>query len=874
MQAILPYTRALLCACLCAAFFAAYATETSVHVDSADKPVFVDTSRTKTAAAVAPVKAMKPGAAKDTVKKAGGQGVVDTVYYGADGGYIDYDVENKQLKLIGNAVVKYQDITLNADSITYFIDDGLLVASGKPQLVEKRDTTVGEAMVYNIKTKRGRVRYASAHLDDAYFNGNKIVKTENNDLYIDEGNYTTCAFVDTPDYYFYGKTVKVIPNDQVISRPVVFAIGDGPVAWLPYFIFPLERNRKSGFLTPIWGGHPESGGYLDNLGYYFVPNEYMDATAWMKIYEFNNFMFNAASRYSVKYWLNGSISGNYANSGSFLSRSQQWSLTYTHNQNITPDGNTTLSGSGTMAGSNTFFTTYSEDSSQILNQSLNANMSLSQRFPSINASANLTWNRNMNLSTGQIDEDLPSINFNLPSRPLIPFTPRENLPSGAKDEPAWYNNIFYSYSATGRRHEYTAPGDTGQDYQRMALGQSFSLNAPQKVLKYITVTPNFSVRTGTFDSWMDTTAKDTTRILDTLFDTLTKAQFSLKSPAPGVAETLFTFNPQTRLFDTTLKTWTTVDTIKKPNFPVNNQWTSDYSWNTGVSVSTILYGLFPIHLFNFVGLRHTFTPTLSYTFTPKHDLNKRYTFQDLYDAPRPRQSQSVGISIANEFQGKVLDKPATGGDKPVEKKFQILSLTASTSYDFEAPTKKFGDLSVNANTGYEFVRVGYNSSFWMYDGNDRLSLPLLHQYSVQISPSTSLGLHGTLWEGDKIAADSLQPKFDLHYLRAGPQQWQVGISPTYTFSQSRASPADPFVTTKQYSLGTSASINFTRNWFVSWQSSYNFVTNQLVDHVVHFKYDQDCWEMQFDWSPAGYNPHYYFIIKIKKIPEIKWEQRG
>ena len=463
MPAFHDFIRALLCTCMCASLFSAFAAAVPPPADTA---VPADTLRKKASIPVAPVKTQGPAAAKDTTKKTGKQGVLDTVYYGSDGGFIDYDVENKQLKLIGNALVKYQDITLNADSITYFMDDGLLVASGKPQLVEKRDTTVGESMVYNIKTKRGRVKYASAHMDDAYFNGNKIVKAENNDLFIEEGNYTTCAFVDTPDYFFYGKTVKVVPNDQVISRPVVFALGDAPVAWLPYFIFPLERNRKSGFLTPIWGGHPESGGFLDNLGYYFVPNEYVDFTAWAKIMEFNNFVFNGATRYSRKYWLSGSLTGQYANSGSFLTRSQQWSLDYTHSQNITPDGNTTLSGRGSMVGSNSFYTTYSEDSSQILNQNLNANMSLSQRFPAINASANVTWNRSQNISNGEITEDLPNVNFSLPSRPLIPFTPKENVPDKEKNEESWYNKIFYSYQASGIRRNYNGPGDTGNPIRR------------------------------------------------------------------------------------------------------------------------------------------------------------------------------------------------------------------------------------------------------------------------------------------------------------------------------------------------------------------------------------------------------------------------
>jgi len=833
----------------------------------------VDTSKKTPSPPIAPVKTLQGKTPGDTTK-AKSKGLIDTVYYGADGGYIDYDVVNKQLKLIGNAVIKYQDITLNADSINYFLDDGLLIASGKPQLVEKRDTTVGESMIYNIKTKRGRVKYASAHMDDAYFNGNKIIKAENNDLYIEEGNYTTCAFVDTPDYYFYGKTVKVIPNNEVVSKPVVFALDDAPVAWLPLFIFPLERNKKSGLLTPIWGGRPESGGYLDNLGYYFTPNEYFDVAAWAKVQEFNDFVYNASSRYALKYWLSGSLTAQYADASTFASKSQQWSLEYTHNQNITPDGNTTLSGRGSMVGANNFYTTYSEDPTQVLNQNLNANMSLSQRIPAINGSANLTWNRSQNLSNGEVIEDLPNVNFSLPSRPIIPYTPKENVSDKEKDkdEEAWYNKIFYSYQAGGILRNYTAPGDTGGSYQKKAISQSFTLSSPQTLFKYITVNPSFSGMVSTFDSYMDTLTTGTVPETLYTYDTLTKVQLTTK-PQTYIDSPILIYNPNTLLNDTAYKAVESTTVIQKPVHASHNQWHSDYSWNAGVSLSTNLYGIFPIHLFNFAGLRHTFTPSISYTYTPTHSLDRIYAPIEPFASAKPLPSQSVGININNEFQGKILDNPLTPGDKPVEKKVQLLTAALSTSYDFEAPTRKFSDLSLSANTGYEIVRVGYNSTFWMYDQNNNLSVPLLHQYSVSISPSNSLSLHGFLWEGDKICADSLQPKFDLHYLRTGPQQWQAGISPSYTFSQSRNSPLDPFITTKQYSLSTSASVNFTRNWSLSWSSTYNFVTNQFVDHNVHFHYDQECWEMMFDWRPSGYNPGYYFLINVKKIPEIKWEQR-
>jgi lipopolysaccharide assembly outer membrane protein LptD (OstA) len=233
----------------------------------------------------------------------------------------------------------------------------------------------------------------------------------------------------------------------------------------------------------------------------------------------------------------------------------------------------------------------------------------------------------------------------------------------------------------------------------------------------------------------------------------------------------------------------------------------------------------------------------------------------------------VSISLSNEFQGKTVAKPATEGEKPVESKFQILSANLSTAYDFEAPQRKWSDLSLGANTSYNIVRVTYGSAFWMYDQNNKQVLPLLRNYSVSLSTNT-LGASGTFWEGDKIVLDSLQQPNDIKYHNAGPQKWSASISPSYTFSQTRTTPIEPFVTTKNYSLSTSAGLNFTRNWSLAWSSTYNFVTNQLVDHDIHFHYDQDCWELRFDWRPSGYNPGYYFIVNIKKIPEIKWENRG
>jgi lipopolysaccharide assembly outer membrane protein LptD (OstA) len=788
----------------------------------------------------------------------------DTVRYEAD--FIDYDAEGKKLQLSGNARIEYQKIILYADTIVYLIDQDIFAASGMPQLIESGDTTVGDSMVYNIKTRRGRVNHASTHLSDAYFNGQRIVKSDKNELYVDAGDYTTCAVVDTPHFCFYGRHIKMVPNEKIISRPVVFNIGEAPVAALPFFIFPIERKRRSGFLTPVWGGHPNGGGYLDNLGYYFAPNDYVDLTLTTRVYEFKEFIANAASSYNLKYRMNGSISTRYTVNSDFANSRQEWAVNYSHNQNITPDGKTRLSGSGNLVSASDFFKQFSEDSSELREQNLKANLALSQQIEAINGSVNLSWNRSHDLRTSIINENLPELTFNLPSRPLIPQD-KEN----PGDSLHWFNTIYWGYSARGLMKHTGSSNDTIKEEFHPGMSNSFNLSAPQKLFKYISVSPNFNAGLAVFRGYKDTAILR----IDTLHDTVS---YVITSPFTDRQYTDYTLidydtiarNPFAEPESIMVRKQRRTITEVHREHPTDIAYVP--TWNAGVSMSTNLYGMFPIKLFNFAGLRHTFSPSLSYTFTPEKKLLDK-EFYDVgisYDRGHKR-SQQLGISLRNQFDGKTV-KEAKPGEKPVEDKFSILSVDASTSYNFEAETRKLGDVSANASTGFKNIRLTSGANFWMYDQNDALHTPILNRFNLNLSIGT-LSAKGNFWGGDFLVLDSLYPRDDINYANADNTGWSVSLTPSYSFSISRTSPTELFVPEKRYSLSSSAGCNITRNWSFQWSSTYNFQSDQWVQNSINIACDLECWNMKFQWRPERLNPGYYFLINIKKIPEIKWEQR-
>jgi lipopolysaccharide assembly outer membrane protein LptD (OstA) len=588
----------------------------------------------------------------DTVIQRTDGNITDTVFYKSD--FVDYDNVERVLFLYGRAWIKYQNVTLSADTIIYTVSNDQFQARGTPMLIESRDTTFGDFMAYNIRTRRGRVSYAVTRFDDTYVVGSNIVKSLENNLYIEQGDYTTCQYPENPHYYFYGRHIKIIPDDKVVSRPVVVVIADAPVAVLPYFVMPLQRGRRSGWLTPSWGGSLQRGGYVDNLGYYFAPNDYYDLVLSAKAQEFNSFVFNAGGRYALRYVLDGQVSGRYVLDNRLENTSQQWALDYRHNQLLTPDGRTRLSGQGSILSSRTFNQLYSDNTYELEQQQLNANMSLSHRFNRINASTNVTWRRNHNLATDRIIEDMPSFDFRLQNRAFLPFRP-----GGARSEPSWYNNIFYSYNTRAnvrRDMQRDTFGNDSLGFIRSGMEHNVNLNSSQKMLKYLDVSPYFNMRASMFQGAIDTTIKETIFYRDTLIYTVrdpardTRAPtYTLINVSPpqyfindnGEPDTLYTITkvgPERRhLVRDTLEGLHTVG-----------------SWRAGVNLSTRIYGMFPTaNLFGITALRHTLTPTVGYEFVPEHELDK--TFYNIginYDRARPKTQQLMNLSLSNRFEGK------------------------------------------------------------------------------------------------------------------------------------------------------------------------------------------------------------------------------
>ncbi len=795
----------------------------------------------------------------------------DTVRYEAD--VIEYDIDKKIILMKGNGVVKYKRMTLYADTIHFLFNEDMLVATGYPQLVEDNDTVVGDHMTYNLANGRGRVRYGTAHSEDSRYDGYSISRSGDKSFYITDGAYTSCAVEDSSHYYFYGRKIKVTPNDKAISKPVVLNIAQAPVMALPYYIQPLERGRQSGWLNPRWGGHLTHGGHLDNIGYYFAPNDYSDFKIAGKITEFTSYVLSANARYALRYWLSGGISARYSTSASYDTLNNLWAIDYTHNQNLLPDESMKLSGRGSIVSGKSFYKSVSEDTTELLNQQIKANMSLTKSFKKINAYGSLTWDRTHNFKSNKVDQNLPSFSFNLNTRPLIPFKEDETVSSDSEDKEKWYHKISYSYRTSGSR-KYSYDTEIGKEkslYDHAGLGQDLSVSAPQTIFKWFNITPNFSLHHAIFDAYIDTTRKQKITLVP-VYDTLAPDTCPYEIIHDTIVQnddTLYVCSTST--VQDTYFVYDTTD-FRLSEFKKYNT----YYWNTGVSLSTKLYGIFPIKMFNFEGIRHTFSPSVSYTFYPEKELNRTFPAVNgvSYTGPRKR-GQVIGFSFNNLFQGKTVSYKGKNKDEPVEKKFTILSANIGMKYDFEAEGRKWSPISLSASIPNKLIDFSYSSSFTPYSDDNELIFPKIMSYSIRLSPKFK-GVSGTFWGGDFLVFEHLEPEdYMVGYGDLKTPGWNINFNPSYSFSRSRPSLREKFTTKKEYHLSTNARIQFTNIWSAAWSSKFDFTRNEFVNHSLNFTCDLECWDLKFDWYPSGFNRgYYYFIIKIKKHPDIKWVERS
>ena len=261
----------------------------------------------------------------------------------SDYGY--YDSAN-YAELSGNVIIDQGTQHIEADKVVLDLSTGVAAAQGKVLFTDKASANgtqatnnntnqsvfanrnsqpsnsekasqggligVADSLAYNTETGQSTaydVAFASVPLQ-AHGYAERLNRPNDSQYELDNVMFSTCPPTDRK-WQFEAKSIDLdTDTGRGKAYNTTFKIGDVPVFYLPYFNFPVDSRRSSGFLLPSASIGGDSGLELD-IPYYInlAPNH--DATINTHIYTNRNPMLSGEFRYLTENYGEGIFNGSY-----------------------------------------------------------------------------------------------------------------------------------------------------------------------------------------------------------------------------------------------------------------------------------------------------------------------------------------------------------------------------------------------------------------------------------------------------------------------------------------------------------------------------------------------------------------------------------
>ena len=824
---------------------------------------------------------------------------------------IKYNVKQEETDLHGDAKINYTNMNLDAGYVNVNWVTNILEAKTKsnmdssfkeisPTIIEDgRDPMTGKEMIYNLSSKKGSVSKGRTFAEDGFYTGSQIRNQDKKTVFIDNSTYTTCD-LDEPHFHFASDKMKMINDDKVIAKPITFYINNIPIMGLPFGIFPHKAGkRQSGWIMPGYGESSYRGQFVDGLGYYWAPNEFWDSKLTTSLADRQGLTIRLTNNYRKRYAYSGGIhletKQHFSSSVSAQDRDllkladnvkSDYVLRWNHNQIMR--NNQTFRVNGQYYSSGDYNKRTGIYIERRLNQQAISNATYSKRWKKTNNSISINLSSKKDLMVdNKIDPN--DLYYQIPTTlgsqlttttntlPKISFRHGQSklFDTNAIDK-KWYHNISWNYSANlnNKVQNYYQSvenmiNDTTLEYiwddsirtkTTSLMSHNMSINAPQKLFKYISINPSVQFKS----DWVDRT-------------------YALSDSSNS-----------------------NVQSIEQYGFAARTIFSS-----FNLNMNTKVYGMFPIKIGKIHSIRHVASPSIGYSYAPDYtkelfgknlgyiqeytDNNGETAFYDRFSGTpagsTPRQErQAMTFSLNNIFQAKTIDEGK-------EKKVELFSWRMNTSYNFA--NDKFPLANLSSSIRAKFAKkmnldLSLSHDFYKFNNEtgQRINSINFNENGIPsprlINARISTGFR---FEGNKIGitsekitqedstanSDNLdEPNFgnrsfaNNRKLSTG-KLWSTSLSFSYSMNK-----ANPINANETFWMSSNTSLQLTRKWRMQYNARYNLLDKDLVNHNFSIYRDLHCWEMSINWTPNGYGSGFYLKINVKSptLRDLKLEQRG
>ena len=795
---------------------------------------------------------------------------------------IRQDIKNNKIILFNNAHIHYKDIDLTAgyieiDNNTNIvwakgIKDSIGVYSQLPVFKQGTEETTQDSISFNFKSEKAKIWGLRTEQDGVIIKG-KVTKKENDStIYVQNIRFTTSE-KENPDYYISTKKAKIVPNKKLVIGLSNLVIQDVPTPlFLPFAYIPLTKGSTSGFIMPTWGDTAQQGYFLQNGGYYFAINDYVDLAVLGDVYTNGSWGLRTESNYAVRYKFNGNFNLRYENLKNSIrgfddfSKTTSYNIRWSHSQDAKASPNTRFSASVNLGSSTYYRESLNEiNSNAFLNNTLSSSISYYKKFVGTPFNLSLSATHSQNTNTKSITMSLPALQVNMDR--IYPFASK----AGSKNNAIQKIGVTYSLKGDNKY-------DTTDDFffkkemfetAKSGLQHNATFSTNMKLLKYFTLSPNANYK----EVWY--------------FDKISK-----------------TYNATEDLVVS--------DTI--------NKFSTFREYNAGVSLSTTVYGMLNFKKGRLQAIRHVIRPSVSYGYRPdfssyydevqqSEDENNILEYNPftngIYGGPSTGLSNSLSFTLNNTFEAKVMSKDST--EVEPEKITLINNLNFSTSYNMAADSLKWSPVRMTAGTDLFNKKLKLNinatldpyaltadgkriNTFNINNGGSLFRLTnagLTMNYNLASSKSegqkNSSQKNAEANNSDGIFGKNLNASNNLDTgnnsnkknsktakLYRATFPWTLKLA--YSLNYSNSSRQNEI---SSNSLMVSGDIELTPKWKVGASSGYDIKNQGFSYTQLRFSRDLDSWKLNFNWVPFGDRQTYYFFLGVKSsmLSDLKYDKR-
>lgn len=221
-------------------------------------------------------------------------------------------VGDSQVMMRGGVVVQQGTRMLESDQLELDTQTKQAQLKDNVRVRQAGMLMTGEKADIDLTSKKLAVENAEYVIHANHIRGtaSRIHNTSRNVLVLDRSTYTTCE-PGANTWYFQADDLRLnAPLGWGTAKHMVIKVKDIPVFYLPWFMFPIDDRRQSGFLFPEPINLDRSGGFEIGLPYYLNLAPNYDATITPVILSKRGTVLNTEFRYLTP-TSEGDVGGGY-----------------------------------------------------------------------------------------------------------------------------------------------------------------------------------------------------------------------------------------------------------------------------------------------------------------------------------------------------------------------------------------------------------------------------------------------------------------------------------------------------------------------------------------------------------------------------------